>query len=330
MPHEEGDINLDSAVESFLSDDGNDSDAGDDATAQSAEDDAADGASDTADTDDDTDDAADDAAADDDVDDKGDAEEKKGEKTPQREPTALEKAIESGDVRKFIEALGGKAETLLGGKAHRALRLAAGELTKQESRLKKASDALKEKFGDPVEARKKWEAGDLDSFVDIVEKMTGVPWTEARKAVDDSIAGRETRLQAKAKADEEAKAKAEATRAEHEKSLKGLITDTVKGSDAKLLEADPEIVDDLFRIMQTGWKKGINTPAKALAVLKKRLTAVSAVLAPAPAAPKKTAPATRTRGQIPPPRVPQTRGEQSDDWEVRVDQFLREEGYHGR
>lgn len=329
MPHEEGDLNLDSAVESFLADDGNDSDAGDEATAQTAEREAA--ASDDGEAEDSSgaDDAADDAeASDDGAEAKDEAGEEKGEKED-REPTALEKAIEAGDVRKFIEALGDKAEALLGGKAHKALRLAAGELSKQESRLKKAGEALKAKFGDPAEARKKWEAGDLDAFVDIVEKMTGVPWADARKAVDDSIAGRETRLQAKAKADEEAKAKAEATRAEHEKSLKSLITDTVKGSDAKLLEADPEIVDDLFRIMQTGWKKGINTPAKALAVLKKRLTAVSAVLAPKPPAPKR-APAPRPRGQIPPPRVPQTRGEQSDDWEVRVDQFLREEGYHGR
>lgn len=320
MPPEDGDPNVESLVDSFLADEGNDSDADDDAPAAAAEateTDDADAAKDP--------DASDDAGADPAA--EGD-EPKDKDKPAEREPTALEKAIEAGDVRKFLEALGDKAEALLGGKAHKALRLQAAELGTQEKRLKKAHAALNEKFGDPVEARKKWEAGDIDAFVDLIEKQSGVPWADCEKAVHESIAGRETRLQSKAKADEAAKAVAETKRAEHETSLKTLITDTVKASDAKLLAADPEIVEDVFRIMRTGWKRGINTPAKALAELKKRLVAAAAVLAPAAEPAGKSG--RRTPPQIRQPRTPQSRGEPPKDVDDMVDQFLREEGYHGR
>lgn len=328
MPPEPGDLDVDSAVDSFLAEDG----GSDDSTPSTT--DTTDAADDAAGADSGAPDpgGADDAGGDDEPADGAEASddgEGKGDDEPaKREPTALEKAIEAGDVRKFIEALGDKAEALLGGKAHRALRLQAQELTSQERRLGKAHAALKEEFGDRRAAKKAWESGNVDAFVDFVEKTTGASWADCEKAVHDSLAGRETRLQAKAKADEEAKAAADTKRAEHESALRTLITDTVKSSDAKLLEADPEIVGDVFRLMQTGWSKGINTPAKALATLKKRLVAVAAVLAPAPAV---TTPPRRRTPQIRPPRqVPQTERREPQDVDEMVDNFLREEGYHGR
>lgn len=324
MPPEPGDLDVDSAVDSFLADDG----GSDDSTPSTTDDadDAAGAASGASDPRGD-DDAGDDDEADQGGDAPSDDGEGKDDEPAKREPTALEKAIEAGDVRKFIEALGDKAETLLGGKAHRALRLQAQELTSQERRLGKAHAALKEEFGDRRAAKKAWESGNVDAFVDFVEKTTGASWADCEKAVHDSLAGRETRLQAKAKADEEAKAAADTKRAEHESALRTLITDTVKSSDAKLLEADPEIVGDVFRLMQTGWSRGINTPAKALAAWKKRLGAIAAVLAPAPATPPKR----RVAPQIRPPRqVPQTERREPQDVDEMVDNFLREEGYHGR
>jgi hypothetical protein len=252
----------------------------------------------------------------------------------EREPTELEKAIAAKDVKAFIAALGDAANDLLGGKAHKALRLAAKELRDGEERLAKSAKALTERFADPTaafEAAKKGPEG-ADAFVEAIERQAGASWADIVKYVNESQAGKDARLQARAKADAEKTSAEQAKRAEHERTLRTLITDTVKVSDSKLLEADPEIVDDVFRVMKTGWSKGINTPAKALAVVKKRLEALAKVLAPAPAASKPKLPPPRrpTRNGVPQPRVPQSKGAPILDAEEMVSQFLREDGYHGR
>src|SRR6185503_3734304 len=92
--------------------------------------------------------------------------------TPEREPTPLEAAIAKRDPKAFIAALGEAADELMGAKAHITLRHAAKELTSREKSLEKSSKALREKYGDPVEARRSWEAGNLDAFVDAIEKQT--------------------------------------------------------------------------------------------------------------------------------------------------------------
>jgi hypothetical protein len=336
VPHEPGEMNVEAAVASFLADDGGgDSGASDDAGAApeatsdaeetAAEEPAGDEASEEGDdaaTAEESEEAAEAAA--------GDAPEKVA---GEREPTELEKAIKAKDVKAFIVALGDAANDLLGGKAHKALRLAAKELRDGEERLAKSAKALTEQYGDPkkaFEAAKKGAEG-ADEFVEAIERQAGTSWAEIVKYVNESQAGKDARLQAKAKVETEKTAAADAKRAEHEKTLRTLITDTVKGSDSKLLEADPEIVDDVFRVMKAGWSKGINTPAKALAVVKKRLESLAKVVVPpAPAKPKVVPPRRPAPTGLRQPRNPQSKGPPPKDVDDMVDQFLREEGYHGR
>ena len=322
MPPE--DLNVEAAVEAFLAEDGG---GGDDSSEPAPAPAAANPA--TAPAADDDDDAEGDDAETDGADTAADSEPVKPA-AGEREPTPLEAAIAAKDVRAFLAALGDSAEELLGGKAHKALRHQAKELRVQEDTVRKSSLALKEEFGDPRaagEAAKKGPEG-ADAFIDAIERQFGASWADCVKYVNDSQAGRDARLQAKAKAATETTAAADAKRGEHETTLKTLITDTVKTSDAKLFEADPEIVDDVFRIMQGGWKKGINTPAKALAALKARLAKIAGALAPT--APPATPARRRAPAQLPPPRVPQAKGPPPRDVDEMVEQFLREDGYHGR
>jgi hypothetical protein len=332
VPPEDGEFNAEAAVASFLAEDGG---GAADAPAEAVTEPAA--------TDDDAaEPAGDEPAAEGDADEPETSEDADSDETAEpekpasaeREPTELEKAIAAKDVKAFIAALGDAANDLLGGKAHKALRLAAKEIRDGEERLAKSAKALTERFADPTaafEAAKRGPDG-ADAFVEAIERQAGASWADIVKYVNDSQAGKDARLQAKARADAEKTSADQAKRAEHERTLRTLITDTVKGSDAKLLEADPEIVDDVFRVMKTGWSKGINTPAKALVVVKRRLESLAKVLAPAPAAPKpKTPPPRRpTRNGVPQPRVPQSKGAPILDPEEMVSQFLREEGYHGK
>lgn len=334
MPPEDGEFNSEAAVASFLAEEGG---GGSTAASEPATEPAA------------TDDDAAEPTGDEPAPEGDDAEPEEGSEEPEgdeseapekvaageREPTELEKAIKAKDVKAFIAALGDAANDLLGGKAHKALRLAAKEIRDGEERLAKSAKALTERFADPTaafEAARKGPDG-ADAFVEAIERQAGASWADIVKYVNDSQAGKDARLQAKARADAEKTSADQAKRAEHERTLRTLITDTVKGSDAKLLEADPEIVDDVFRVMKTGWSKGINTPAKALVVVKRRLESLAKVLAPAPAAPKPKTPPTRRparNGVVPPPRVPQSKGAAILDPEEMVSQFLREEGYHGK
>ena len=333
MPPEDGDINVESAVDAFLAEDGNDSDDGDAATDQPPATDTGDGvtAGDDDDADSDTGDGADPA---------GDADGAEPAKpAAEREPTELEKAIAAKDVKAFIAALGDAAEELMGGKAHKVLRLAAKELREGEAKLAKSAKELTDRYADPVaafEAAKKGPQG-ADDFVDAIERQAGASWADIVKYVNDSPAGNDVRLQAKAKAETEKTAAADAKRAEHEKTLRTLITDTVKTTDAKLLEPNSEapdlaeaVVSDVFAVMKAGWSKGINTPAKALAQVKKRYLAIAKLLAPAAPAAPTTPPRRRAPPQLRPPRIPQEKGPPPQDVDDMVDQFLREEGYHGR
>jgi hypothetical protein len=344
VPPEDGDFNVEAAVTSFLADEGGggDDSSSDDVAEPAATGDAEEAAAGATDdesgedgeqteTDTDSEEAAEGTES-------GEAE--KVAAKDEREPTELEKAIKARDVKAFIAALGDAAEELMGGKAHKVLRLAAKEVREGEEKLAKSAKALTERFADPTaafEAAKKGPEG-ADAFVDAIERQAGgASWADIVKYVNDSQAGKEARLQAKAKAETEKTAAADAKRAEHEKTLRTLITDTVKASDAKLLEPNAEapdladaVVSDVFAVMKAGWSKGINTPAKALAQVKKRYLAIAKLLAPAAPAAAKTPPTRRAPPALRQPRIPQSKGEPPKDVDDMVDQFLREEGYHGR
>lgn len=191
---------------------------------------------------------------------------------------AVTAAIKAKDVQGFLKALGPHADTLLGGKAHRALRIAAKEAQKaQEKAQKKDSDAHKlvqelvDKYGDPIAARKAAEDGDVDSFITLVEKWSGRPWNDVLRWTTAGIAGRKERLEAhdrasKAAAQQEA-AKKEQAQAEVHKWVDSGV--------AKLAPElhHPEVVEMVVAEMRAGYSKGITTPAKALPLVREKLRA---------------------------------------------------------
>lgn len=273
-------------------------------------------ATDESDDADDTDVDADSAAADD-SEEAGDEDEDSASPTAKLDTKALTKAIDDEDPKAFIVALGKHADTLLGAKAHKALRMQAKEVRHQEQRAEKITSALMAKFGDPVAARKAAEAGDAEAFVESLEKQYGAPWAEMLKFVNASFAGKPARLEAKAKAQHaEQSAQTEAAA-----KVKSEIETRVKTSDAKLLKAHPKIIDLVFEKMRTEYKNGINTPAKALAAVKKELQAEHKALAKVFAAGStESKPATKPR---PPREERQSDGRKMNDEEF-IKEFLRE------
>src|SRR5690606_34099252 len=94
-------------------------------------------------------------------------------------------AIEKKDPKAFVEALGDAANDLLQGKAHKALRLMVKDVQKAEKQsaeaYAKASElvtSLQKKYGDPIAARQAADEGNVDVFIDMVEKWSGRSWTD--------------------------------------------------------------------------------------------------------------------------------------------------------
>jgi hypothetical protein len=191
---------------------------------------------------------------------------------------AIAAAIKSKDVKAFLEALGPHADALIGGKAHRALRIAAKEADKAaEKAKKKDSDAhslvkqLADKYGDPIAARKACEDGDVDSFITLVEKWSGRPWNDVMRWTTQGIAGRKERLDA---ADREGKAQSQLAAAKKEQA-QAEVRQWVDGGVAKLAPElhHPEVVEMVMAEIRAGYAKGVTTPAKALPLVKAKLEA---------------------------------------------------------
>lgn len=308
-------VNESDFIASFLADDHSDAPA---EPAVNAEPDSTDSTNETDDTDD-----ADDSGAESPAEDQPEADEVESDDPPSKfNSKALNKAIEAEDPKAFLEALGKHADTLLGAKAHKALRLQAKELKKHEERADKVLAQLNAKFGDPVTARKAAEAGDADTFVEAIERQFGAGWTDIIKFVNDSMAGKPARLQAKAK-----QAQAQQTaQAEAQAKVKSAIEQTIKTSDQKLLDAHPKIVELVFEKMRAEYAHGVNTPAKALAAVKKELEAQHKALSKIFTGKTETRPASKPR---PPREERQSEGRpmSNDDY---IHEFLREHGHDNR
>jgi len=249
---------------------------------------------------------------------------------------ALEAALRSKNPEAFLAALGDDAEHVLGTKAHRTLRIAARDVKASREKLLAASAELKERFGEPAAIRKAAADGDADAVVEGVEKFFGASWESLIKFVNASFAGKPERLEAKAKAKaDQEKAEKEASEAAAKKQreesealaarqteaaaqLKTMIGGVVKKTHPTLV-ALPGINDLVFEKMKSEFRKGVNTPAKALAAVLVDLRAQHAALSKAFAPPAKG----KGTKEAPAPRETGKRGREMTEEELIAD-FLRE------
>jgi hypothetical protein len=190
----------------------------------------------------------------------------------------LTKAIESKDPKAFVEALGDVAPELLGGKAHKTLRLMVKDAQKANkeaadtyAKAEKVGQLLDAKYGDAIKAREAADKGNVDAFVELIEKWAGNDWNEIQRWVAKGITGRNERLVSK-------KAEAEqATKAQTEQQVKAAneakdwIKTKLQVSDKQLLESCPEIVDLVFDEFKVSFDKGVRTVREVLPAAKKKL-----------------------------------------------------------
>lgn len=190
----------------------------------------------------------------------------------------LSSAIDSGNVQLFLDTLGDKADKLLGSAAHKSLRLTAKENRKNYTKLQNLATSLEHKFGDPVKARTAAANGDIDAFIDSVEKQWGNSWKTLIQAVNSSIAGREARIEAKNTQKKQEDTAAQKQREEAAANVKKHVTEVVKVESDKLLAKYPKVVDLVIEKMREQYKNGVNTPKKALELVKKDLQEQAKVL----------------------------------------------------
>lgn len=191
---------------------------------------------------------------------------------------ALTKAIEDGDPVAFVKALGTHAEKLLTSKAHVALRLQVKEAEKAQAaatadkaQVKDLSVKLGEKYGDPIAARKAAEEGDVDTFIDMVEKWGGHSWNDIMKWAAAGIAGRKERLEKRQRAEASEAVSASARQEQKQAEVRAWVDAGVKKLDPELHM--PEVVELVMAEIRAGFRNGITTPAKALPLAKKKLEA---------------------------------------------------------
>lgn len=234
---------------------------------------------------------------------------------------ALALAIASGDPEQLIVALGDKAEALLGAKAHKALRVTAREIEQTRAKLVKKRDELVAEFGDPVAARNAAAKGPegADDAVRAVERFFGTDWASIVKYVNASFAGKPARLEAKAREEQAAQTAAQSVQQAAQGRIRESITAELKKTDLELFQADPSIVEMAFAKMRDGSKKGVDTPAKAIALVKEELRKRHDALGKVFSATRKKTPEIR-----PPTEVSGKRGKPMTDEEFRQD-FLRSE-----
>lgn len=247
-----------------------------DAEPDDAEETDEDGEDDEAEPDEDADgDDSDGSAEVDDADSPSDDEDDAGQPAPSIASAvdlkALKKALEADDPVAFVKALGTKAETLLTGKAHRALRLQVKEFETAKTTAETLATQLGEKYGDPIAARKAAEAGDVDAFITMVEKWANHPWNDVAKWVTNGIAGRPARLEQKAREEQSASALAKAKQEQAVAEMTAWVDGGVKKLAPEL--HDPETVALVVAEIRAGFNSGVTTPAKALPLVRAKLKA---------------------------------------------------------
>lgn len=191
---------------------------------------------------------------------------------------ALKKAIEADDPAAFVAALGGKAEALLQGKAHTALRKqvkaandAAAKAVSAQSKADELAKRLSDKYGDPISARKAAETGDVDSFITLVERWSGHSWNDTMRWATAGMAGRKERLEAKAREANETTVRESAKREQAQAEVRDWCDKGVKKLAPEL--HSPEIVELVVAEIKAGFANGVTTPAKALPLVRKKLEA---------------------------------------------------------
>jgi hypothetical protein len=268
-----------------------DEDEDDDAEDDESDDDADDGDSDG------DDEVADEDSAED------DAEDEEQEPAPSLATAvdlkALKKALDADDPVAFVKALGAKAETLLTGKAHKALRLQVKELERTEAKANLLATQLGEKYGDPIAARKAAESGDVDAFITMVEKWAGHPWNDVARWVTAGIAGRPARLEQKQREEQSAALTAKAKQEQAVAEMTAWVDSGVKKLAPEL--HSEEVTALVVAEIRAGFNQGVTTPAKALPLVKAKLEAqyrrLHKVFGARP--PKKKTPAPSARIQRP-------------------------------
>lgn len=209
-----------------------------------------------------------------------DAEVHESEEKPEVDTEAVLAAVKSKDVAALMKALGPAADEMLTSKAHVTLRLqirdlekATSALTATKAEVADLSEKLKAKYGDPIEARKKAEAGDVDGFLDMVEKWSNMSWNDTLKWAAKAIAGRPEKLPPKQESKKEEKAPEVDAQAQETaiKETKAWISTGLSKIDANLVKDLPEVVDMCLEEIRVGFKNGIDSPAKALPLAKKKL-----------------------------------------------------------
>lgn len=229
--------------------------------------------SDDSDSDGDSEVAAEDSAEEDEA--EGDDEEEPAAPAPSIATAvdlkALKKAIDADDPVAFVKALGKKAETILTGKAHRALRLQVKEFETAKVTAETLATQLGEKYGDPIAARKAAESGDVDAFITLVEKWAGHPWNDVAKWVTNGIAGRPARLEQKKREDASAATMAAAKQEQAVAEMTAWVDTGVKKLAPDLHDA--ETVALVVAEIRAGFNAGVTTPAKAIPLVRAKLEA---------------------------------------------------------
>lgn len=139
----------------------------------------------------------------------------------------------------------------------KAIRHERKKIDRGRAELDDLSTQLRDKYGDPIVARKAWEAGDLNTYFQTLERWSGVPHAEVQKAWALHVQGKPVpKLELKP-----VTAPAVTADAGKVAALKTRIGEDIK---ADPLAATPGIVDLVFEKMRAGWNKGVRTPAAAL------------------------------------------------------------------
>lgn len=247
------------------------------------------------------------------------------------DPKAVMAAIEAKDTEALLAALGDAADDILGGKAHKSLRLQLKDVDKRKKEFEALGERLQAKYGDPVAARKAAAQGTpeaADTFIDMVEKWAGTDWNSVQRWLAQGLAGRPGRLEAKTQQTTAAQRQQTERQQAALNETKTWISTHVKKAEPELAD-DPEVVELMVAEMKVGLTKGIDTPAKALPLVKKKLKAkydrLHKVFGAAP--PKGNKPRTET---------PAARANRSDNGrfvqhapatiDESVQDFLRKEG----
>jgi hypothetical protein len=194
------------------------------------------------------------------------------------DPAALASAVKAKDLAALLKAMGPAAEEMLTSKAHVTLRRQIRDLEKQEAaataKTAKADELavqLGQKYGDPIEARKRAEQGDVDGFLDLIEKWGGHDWNTMIRWVTNGISGRKERLEAKAAEKTTEVSEKETKRQAALTEAKTWVTGVISKADSQLVKDCPGVVDLVIEEIRRGHAKGIDSPAKALPLAMKTL-----------------------------------------------------------